>query len=486
MSVVKKGDPRHRGPPTTTGSVPTSHIETVQTHRGPVQVRVKSKSPILRNVAPSAGASATRETSERDRPRTGGSPWGRSGTGREAPPAANQRRPSGARNPLPSGPPPTIDLSQQIGNLPDVRLAPQPREERRGCTGRPSASSTNEPLLRAGQTTADTIQEWQRVNPGFVSNGTVERYDISSNRSDRSRTSRSNQFKAQQLAIELDIREQIANARHQADLLELRLERERNIANLEGSQGSVMSESQIGSVQRLFDSVNSMITDTEAPQFTQLLDNTFGTLAPSRTQNIADGAARGGHGAVNAPLTNVPRDPSPSVVGQISNVYAGVPVALGPPPAMRATSEQVARPPQGHMPVGSDPMQVDGDVHHTLHLTENHAHDNREIHMNAVQVQSTVPVEVLRDHDSIVNLVRYQTRLDTEVHADRLWQAKSAEMKSEHAGEQEALVAALSKQQQATTEQIVEEAERRHSIAAHVANERHGMQLVQEARMPNL
>ena len=48
-AVVKSGDPRYRAQPSTTSSVPVTHVETVQTHRGPIQVQVSSRvnSPTL-------------------------------------------------------------------------------------------------------------------------------------------------------------------------------------------------------------------------------------------------------------------------------------------------------------------------------------------------------------------------------------------------------------------------------------------------------
>ena len=85
---------------------------------------------------------------------------------------------------------------------------------------------------------------------------------------DLSRTSRSNQAKTQQFAIELDIQKQPLNAEHNTQLLKLRLEREKNRANMEGSQGSRMSFEQSDSIQRYFDSVDSLRDDPDLDHYT--------------------------------------------------------------------------------------------------------------------------------------------------------------------------------------------------------------------------
>jgi hypothetical protein len=216
-AVVKAGDSRYRAAPSTTGSVPITHIETVQTHRGPIPVRVKS--PIVSypiHVNPPTDPSVEGAIPKRDGSLAG---------------ISSQKR-------LPS----TKDLSQQYSSHPDAYQVPVVRrrsDPRLGSTGRPSSSSNANPGLRHLGERASQLELHSargRAGPPLLGERASqlelpgargqkpEAFDISS-MSDRSRTSRSNQAKAQQLAIELDIREQIAVANHSSELLQLRLAR---------------------------------------------------------------------------------------------------------------------------------------------------------------------------------------------------------------------------------------------------------------------
>ena len=334
---------------------------------------------------------------------------------------------------------------------------------RLGNTGLPPSSSQGTGLPYPAVTAAALERQAMAMAKA------PEKFDISS-LSDRTRTSRSNQAKAHQLALELEIKEQMLLAEHHAQLLKLRLERQQNLANMEGSQGSRMSFEQSGSIQRFFNSVDSLHDGPDLDYF-----EVVGDPAPARACGVGDGRPS------TAPLALAPGDPCPMDVDQRLAVHAGVPAAPQSAPVVRgAALESLARRPMREpAPAGANSPPGGGNAATSFHLTENHAHDNREIHMNVVHIDSTLPVDVLREHQNIVDQSNYNTRMQTEAEANVMHKVVTEQMREEHVQQQQALIAALAVQQQEDAAALVAEAERRHSEVISATTQQCGSQIVQ-------